>query len=155
MLGKILNNHLLSLAARLIVGIVFLFFAIGKIAEPEGFAKSIANYGIMPNFTINFMALTLPWIELICGVFLIVGIRLKSSSLICGFLMLIFIFAVSIAMIEGLNIDCGCSTEAAIKVGWPKILENTGLLIACIYIFFFPHSKLSFENIIIKESIEY
>jgi putative oxidoreductase len=151
MFSKILNNPLLSLAARLIVGIVFLFFAIGKITDPENFAKSIANYGIMPDFTINLMALTLPWVELICGVFLIAGIRLKSSSLISGGLLIIFIAAVIVAMVKGLNIDCGCSTEAAIKIGWPKILENTGLLIASIYLFFFPVRKLTFEQLAMKE----
>jgi putative oxidoreductase len=152
MFRKILNNPILSLAARLILGIVFLFFAVGKITDPESFAKSIANYGIMPNFTINLMALTLPWMELLCGVFLIAGIRLRSSSLICGGLLIIFIIAVVVAMVEGLNINCGCSSEAAIKVGWPKILENTGLLIASIYIFFFPVKKITFEQLAMKES---
>jgi uncharacterized membrane protein YphA (DoxX/SURF4 family) len=108
---------LLVLVARLVVGIIFVFFAIGKIEDPAGFAASIANYKIMPAFSINLMALVLPWIELLCGLGLVAGIWLRSSGIIAGALLVIFIAAVLIAVLNGLSIDCGCSTSNAEEVG--------------------------------------
>jgi len=140
---RILQNDYLNLLVRLILSGVFIFFAIGKIADPWLFAKEINNYQIMPEFTISFMALVLPWLELFCGFLILAGIKVKSSAFICGGLLIIFIIAISIAMSKGLNINCGCSTQTYQEVGWSKIFEDIFLLIGFIYLFFFPNSKLN------------
>ena len=144
---KILNNPVLSLLARIIVGSVFIYAAIGKIADPAFFAKEIANYRMLPEFTLNIIALSMPWMELVVAVFLIAGIRLKANAVISGLLLAVFIFAVLSAMARGLNISCGCFSHKIVFVGWKKILENTGLLIACVYIFVYPVATLTVEHL--------
>ena len=152
-INNILNNEFILLAARIIIGLIFIFASIAKITDPATFAKEINNYGIVPFYFTNIMSLVLPWVELICGIFLISGVRLKSSSAISVVLYIIFTVAVGIALIKGLNITCGCHTKiTAENVGVRKIIENTGLLILCLYIFFYPAKKFTLEQIAFKEN---
>lgn len=152
-INNILDNPYLNLVSRILIGLLFIFAAVPKIADPALFAKEIGNYGIIPFFFLNIMSLTLPWVELICGIFLMSGLRLKTSSAISIFLYTIFTLAVAIALIKGLSIKCGCHTKiTADNVGIRKIIENCGLLLLCIYIFFYPAKKLTVENLILNDS---
>ena len=56
MLNKILNNNYFLLAIRFVVGFVFIFAAVSKTADPEGFAQAIFNYKLLPDFLINILA---------------------------------------------------------------------------------------------------
>ncbi len=149
-MSKILNNPLFNLIIRLILGLIFFFAAVGKIADPALFAREINNYNLINFELTNLIALTLPWIELIISIFLITGIRIKASSLIAGMMLVVFIFAVASAMARNLDINCGCFGRTIQKVGWGKIFENTALLIGSIYLFFKPPQKLTLENIILN-----
>lgn len=150
-MSKLLESEILKLSSRLLLGIVFLFFAISKIADPVQFSKEISNYQLFPMITINIIAIILPWIELSLGFLLIAGVKIRASALITGLLMIGFIGAVAGALAQGLNISCGCSGSHSPKVGINKILENTALLVLCIYLIYLPHSKFSLENFIRNE----
>lgn len=144
---KILDNPIFILTARLILGFLFVIVAIGKIYEPGAFANEISNYNILPQQLVNISALILPWLELIIGILLISGVRVKANSIIAAILLIAFIAAVASAMARGLDINCGCySNIKAEAVGWPKILENTGLLILSILILISKSSGLALEN---------
>jgi len=151
---KYLNNPILILIFRLVVGFIFLSFGASKINIADKFASEIGNYALMPEFSLNIIALILPWLELMVGIFLILGIRLRATAIISSILLIIFIIAVLSAMIRGLDINCGCSSTHPQKVGIPKILENFGLLILSILIIIFPNSKLGIEYFANKMSNE-
>jgi uncharacterized membrane protein YphA (DoxX/SURF4 family) len=144
---KFLENDYLNLLIRFVLGLFFIFFAIGKIADPWLFAKEINNYQIMPEFTISIMAIIIPWLELLCGFLIIFGLKVKSSSFIFGGLLVVFIFAIIIAMSKGLNINCGCFTQTYQEVGWAKVTEDFFLLIGFVYLYFYPNSKLNLIRI--------
>jgi uncharacterized membrane protein YphA (DoxX/SURF4 family) len=150
-MNTLLKSEWLKLASRIALALIFIFFAISKIADPLKFASEISNYRILPDYLINIMAITLPWVELATGFILLTGVRIKASALLCAAMMLMFIGAVGIAMMKGLNISCGCSGSHSSQVGWKKILENTALLILSIYLVFFSDSKISADYISKKE----
>ena len=144
MLKKILNNKYLLLSIRIFLGFVFVFAAITKVTDPIGFSQSIYNYKLMPDFTINFLAIAFPWIELVAGILLIFGIAVKENSAILSSLLFVFIIAIIISIARGLNIDCGCfGTVEGSKVGLLKILENTVLLIVGLILMKFDSKFLS------------
>lgn len=136
----ILSNKYLQFVARLFVGFVFIYAGIGKISEPQVFAKEIFNYHILPEYLINFVALILPWLELVVGIFLIAGVRVRASASIASFSMLIFIVAVLSAMFRGLDINCGCFADKVVMVGWKKVLEDIIILIAALLPVFYHQS---------------
>ena len=130
MRSRILSNVYLMLSCRLVLGSVFIIAAIDKIGAPDAFAENIYAYGLVPYPLINLFALVLPWLELLCGIFLISGMLVRPSAVILSFLLLIFILAIIIALSRHLNIDCGCfGKEHATPVSWEKVLEDIGLLL--------------------------
>ena len=52
-------------------------------------------------------------------------------------MLVVFIFAISMAMIRGLNIDCGCyhTMGDSIKIGYKKLIEDFIYLIMAGYLF--------------------
>ena len=141
---KLLGNKYFLLTIRIVLGLVFIFAAISKAAEPELFARSIANYKLLPIFLINIFAIILPWIELCAGLLLIFGVSVKENSTILSGLLLVFLIAIGISLMRGLDIECGCfGTVDGAKVGVQKILENIGLLIAGLILIKFDSKTLS------------
>jgi uncharacterized membrane protein YphA (DoxX/SURF4 family) len=125
------NNKYFLLALRLILGFVFIYAATFKITDTEGFSQSIANYKLLPEFSINIVAIVLPWLELSTGLLLIFGLSVKENSAILTGLLIIFIFAIVFSLFRGLDISCGCfGTQGGTKIGFTKLAENIGLLLA-------------------------
>ena len=130
-LKKIINNCYILLVFRLILGGIFIYASLDKIAHPEQFAKIVYNYKILPHSLINIFAIILPWLELICGVFLIVGIFVQSSSAILSLLLVSFIIALSVNFLKGLDINCGCfSTDLKGKEEGAILLIRDFVLLA-------------------------
>jgi putative oxidoreductase len=107
-----------NLILRLILGGVFIAAGALKIWEPTAFAADIANYRLLPHEAVNLLAITLPWIEIAAGLFLVCGIWRRASALVITILMIVFLAAIGQALARGLDIRCGCfGTVEARKVG--------------------------------------
>lgn len=129
MIIKIFKNQYLLFLLRIILGFVFVYSAITKIIDTPGFSDSISNYKLLPDFIINFFAIVLPWIELTAGLLLLLGISVKENAFIINFLLVVFLIAITINLIRGLDINCGCfGTQGGTKIGLTKLIENTILL---------------------------
>ncbi len=94
--------------SRLILGGIFIFASVDKIAHPDQFAEIVYNYKLLPGMTVNAMAIVLPWVEMVAGLFLVLGIWVKDSAAILGALLVVFIGAIGINLARGLDFDCGC-----------------------------------------------
>ncbi len=146
---SIFTNKYLLIVSRFVLGFIFIYAGIEKIADPDGFAVSITNYRILPVAIVNIFAISLPWLELFCGILLIFGVSVKENSFIFGSLMVIFTAMIFIAVLRGLDIDCGCfGTGDAQKVGLRKIIENL-ILIVLSYNLFRASNKS--ESFIVKD----
>ena len=133
---SILRNEWLGLVFRLIVGAVFVYASLDKIMHPEGFAKAVHNYKILPGSMVNIVAIILPWIELLCGAALILGTKVEGASFIIGAMLVVFLVAVTSTLIRGISIDCGCFTSSAHgrKAGWELLVQDTALLLFAIHL---------------------
>jgi putative oxidoreductase len=91
-----------------LLGALFIYAGATKILEPVRFAGDIENYHILSWSVGVRLAFYLPWLEILCGLALIVR-RLYSGALALVFaLMLVFIGATISAKARGLDISCGC-----------------------------------------------
>lgn len=128
-MNNLLKNKYLLFLYRVIVGFVFIYAGILKISDPAGFSDAINNYDLLPLSFVNFFAITLPWIEVVAGLFLLFGISVKENSLIISVMLVVFILAIVVSLGRGLNIECGCfGTSSGTKVGIIKLVENIILL---------------------------
>lgn len=151
---SIIGNEYFIFFARLIVGAMFIIVGVSKITDPNLFAREIANYRMLPEILINFVAIVLPWIELICGLLLILGVRLRANAAVIFVLLVLFNIMIATAWARGLNIDCGCYSNIAKQtVGLAKLLENTGLMLLTLLIYLFPKNSLTLESLVLQEAI--
>jgi len=98
----------LTIRVQLALGIFFVIAALPKIVDPPSFAHMIYNYRILPASVVNLMAIVMPWVELLCGVALIIGVWTAAARTIIAAMLLTFIVAISINLGRGNAIDCGC-----------------------------------------------
>ena len=96
------------MAVRWFLGVLFVFACFHKIASPAHFAKIIYGYYLFPDFSINIIAIVLPFLELFAGLALILGIYPRSAAVIINVMLLAFITVLSINLIRGQQFDCGC-----------------------------------------------
>ncbi|MDI6853455.1 MAG: cyclic nucleotide-binding domain-containing protein [Deltaproteobacteria bacterium] len=127
----------LSAFCRVLLGVIFIQFALSKIMRPAVFALNVVDYGMMPAWGVNLWALILPWAELLVGLFLILGIRTRAAATLIGGMNIIFIVGLVNALYYNLPISCGCVGEAGEPVTWWKVLKNTGMLVMAAQIFFY------------------
>lgn len=145
----------LALLFRVFLGGYFLFAAVPKIAEPYAFSVSIVHYQMMPDWSVNAFALIVPWLELLIGVCLVLGLRVRSAAGVCAVLLAMFIAAIGWAMANGLQIDCGCFGSAnKEEVGWGKIWKNLGMMAMCAYLVWRPASPLALEPLPRHETVD-
>lgn len=129
-LKAVIQNRWLNLVLRYVLGFVFVYAAIEKIAIPEEFAKAIMNYRILPLATVNLAAIVIPWIELLAGLGLIAGVSIRSNAVLILSMLVVFSIAIVIALVRGLDISCGCfGTASASKVGWARLGEDIAMII--------------------------
>ena len=102
------NNSWIELAARWILGLTFIYASFHKIISPADFAKIVYGYDLFPQIFINLIAIMIPFLELIAGLALIIGIYPRSAAVIINGLLLAFIAVLAINLIRGHEFDCGC-----------------------------------------------
>jgi uncharacterized membrane protein YphA (DoxX/SURF4 family) len=112
---------------RITLGAVFIVASIGKINDPNVFAASISGYRIITGDATLVIATVLPWIELLSGLGLILGLFWRGSALLALGMLVVFTIVAASALCRGLDISCGCYTQdpSAERLGWWKIGENT------------------------------
>lgn len=116
-LRRIIDNDYLTMAIRLTLGVTFIYASLYKIVEPAAFARSIWYYHLVPGQLINLMALIIPWIELLCGLCLILGYRYRGSVVLTGLITVVFVIVLSVTIARGIIIDCGCFKAAKTASG--------------------------------------
>jgi uncharacterized membrane protein YphA (DoxX/SURF4 family) len=129
----------LTIRVQIALGVFFVAASLPKLGDPPSFAHMIYNYRIVPGALINLMALTMPWIELLCGLALILGIWTDAARSIIAAMLMVFIVAISINLLRNNAIDCGCfdvtaagkSHEERIADMRFVVIRDLGMLLMC------------------------
>jgi hypothetical protein len=145
---EFLNNKYLIFILRIATGLFFIYAGQSKIFHTMEFAQAIRAYDIIPDSLSTLPAIFLPWIELYCGIFLIAGFYTRSSAVVAAGLLIIFTLNVLIALLRGLDIDCGCgaSVSGVERVSWIKIIENSIVILILYFISSRKSFFLAFDN---------
>lgn len=130
MLNKLFTQKYFAPLVRIVLGAIFIYASMDKIANMPDFAKVILNYKILPLQLVNLLAIFLPWLEFVLGVFLITGKFERASLLVYTAMLVVFIIALSQAQIRGLDISCGCFSvkPSSTSEVWLRIIEDIVIL---------------------------
>lgn len=142
---NLFSNKYLLLVVRIVLGLIFIYAGAEKISDPEAFAVSISNYRLFPVVTLNFFAITLPWIELVTGLLILFGIAVKENSSIIFLMLLVFTIAIVISLFRGLSIDCGCFGKGS-QIGLLKLGENILMLVVSLLLIVFGSDLLKLKS---------
>ncbi len=128
--------NVVVLIARVVLGGVFIVAGGAKIGNAAYFAAQIAAFGIVPRPVIAPMALLLPFLEVLLGGYLVIGLYARLAGWIATIQLLIFAAAIASAVARGLSLSCGCFGPSDQTVtSWPEAgrdvaLALVGLLVA-------------------------
>jgi uncharacterized membrane protein YphA (DoxX/SURF4 family) len=117
------------LLGRLILAGIFLAAGYLKLREPWlQFAVSLNGLKIVPDSLLEPVARTLPWCEVVLGLWILSGIGLRWSSALASLMLGAFFSVLVRSYAMGLQVDCGCFGSGE-PLG-PKTLARDGLMLA-------------------------
>ena len=123
------------LLVRLVLVAAFLLAAIPKIQDPVGLAGSAESYRILTGQAVLWVALVLPWLELVIGFGLLIPKMRRASSLLIILLLFIFVGLHASAWIRGLDISCGCYAIESVSSNYFLLISrNCALIIAAVFV---------------------
>ena len=149
------NKILLGLIGRIIAGAVFIYAGFLKATAPsEEFAYAIEAYEIFPPLIVTIASLTMPWVEIYIGVFLIFGLFARISSIAMGLLFVFFELLILSAIIRGIPLEnCGCFGAAYSNSSTFELFQN--LVILCfVFLAYKFGEKISLDNWLKNKSID-
>lgn len=117
-----------ALAARVMLGAWFLYSGGVKIFGTglDRFTRDVANYRLLTEPWDGVVAYTLPWLEVVAGVCLMLGIWRRGAILLVAGMVGMFSVAIGWAWSKGLDISCGCRGGDAPIDYWAKVAEFAG-----------------------------
>jgi putative oxidoreductase len=119
---------------RLLLAGVFLYAGYLKGSDPVAFAGQVAAYQVLP-YAFNYLvAAMLPFVEVLCGVLLLINQRVRPALLVIFSLNTVFMIALVSLLLRGLDIDCGCfhpaGEEGTGTSPQMALLRDLGLMVA-------------------------
>jgi uncharacterized membrane protein YphA (DoxX/SURF4 family) len=117
-----------ALVLRIGLGAIFVYSAWSKLKDPWAlFAMAVDSYQALPLWGVELVARTLPWVELLIGVLLIVGRWMRVATVACSLLLLLFFGLMVRAHAKGMEINCGCFGPGE-AISWRTLLRDGAIL---------------------------
>lgn len=135
--------------SRIFLGGMFVLSGFEKLTHPpEEFVVVLKNYQLLPDPFLKPFALFFPWIEILFGTFLIIGLFYKVSLVMVGLLLFLLTSAIGITLLRGIPLeDCGCFKSLGVKEsGGTAIFRNAVLLIFWLNLYFYPDQRWTVDQ---------
>jgi uncharacterized membrane protein YphA (DoxX/SURF4 family) len=129
---------------RLVLSVIFIYAGYSKIFLPNSnlwpffilkfsismnisnFATQVGAFKMLPEWGVQFVAHALPFTEIILGLLVLIGWRLRIWGPVLTLIMFGFSFVVLRAYLLHMNINCGCFATPQ-PINLQKVLEDAAL----------------------------
>ncbi len=123
------------LILRVAIGLVFIVAGIAKIGHAAEFAAQIAGFRLLPQPVIPPMALVLPFLEVLLGGYLVIGLFTRASAWTAALLFALFDAAIASAVVRGMTVSCGCfGPNDTTVTTWPEVARDAVLVVIAIVV---------------------
>jgi putative oxidoreductase len=147
-------RRIVILLGRLILGGIFVYAGGAKIFYPNqmfrsfallkfsvlanlsNFGNQVNSYKILSPQGVDFVAHTLPWAEIVLGLLLLIGWRIRVWASVVSLLLLAFFSMVTRAYILHMQIDCGCFGKPEPVTGFTLLRDGSFLVLALLVTMF-------------------
>lgn len=142
-----------GLLARLVVGGVWLWAGLLKIADPAASVTAVRGYQLLPASAAEVVGRVLPTVEVALGAMLLLGLLQSVTGLLSALLQLAFIAGIASVWARGIAIDCGCfgdggpDSDALSQYPW-EIARDVGLLLASLLVVRARRTPLSLDQLL-------
>ena len=152
---EIFRNRYLSFVFRIGLGVVFIISGAGKLPELAAFIEQVEEANILPHALAQVYGTALPYVEIVIGALLILGLLSRFAAGIGGLAVLSFIIGNSTRLYRGLYGECGCFGSIAslqFSTGEALIMDCV-LLIMAIQILTHKGEFLSLDSMIFRKKM--
>ncbi|GAB3701668.1 hypothetical protein GCM10028815_08940 [Mariniluteicoccus flavus] len=143
----------IGLAARLVLGVVWLWAGGAKILHLDESVLAVRGYQILPYELALVVGYALPMVEIVVGLLLILGLLTRWAGLLSSLMMLAFIIGIAAAWARGIAIDCGCFGGGG-EIAWEEarrkypveIARDLGLFLLGAWLVWRPRTPFSLDE---------
>jgi putative oxidoreductase len=135
------------LVLRIVLGAIFIVAGSSKIGHPSLFAAEIAGFRILPQVVIAPLALVLPYLEVLLGAYLILGLFTRAAAWIAVLLLALFDGAIASAVVRGMTVNCGCfGPSDATVTTWSEVARDAAFVVLALVVALRAPGRLALDH---------
>jgi uncharacterized membrane protein YphA (DoxX/SURF4 family) len=143
-----------GLAARLIVAGVLIAAGLSKFSDPAGNVRAVRAYRLLPEALVPTVGHALPTIEIVIGLFLLLGLLTRYFAVVSSLFFLAFIIGIASVWARGMEINCGCFGGGGVPADPQRqyaidIARDIGLLALSVWLVIWPRTRLALDNLLL------
>lgn len=148
-----------GLAARLVVGAVWIYAGAIKLPDPDQSVAAVRAYELLPGETAVTVGHLLPVLEVVVGAMLVLGVLVRGAAVVSALLFAAFIIGIASVWARGIEIDCGCfggggyDPDATSKYPW-EIARDVALLALSLFLVWLPRSRWALDSVLFRPTPE-
>lgn len=120
----------ITFAAAVALGCAFVASGFGKMRDVDGFVLTVIDFQVIPRPFAVAVGRTLPNVEALCGIALVIGFRPDVTASVGLFLLLAFFVGVSVNLRRGRTLACHCfGTRDSDPISWVTVIRISALLV--------------------------
>ena len=142
-----------GLAARVVVGCVWIYAGASKLLDPAQSVAAVRAYQLLPGNLAQPVGQLLPVLEVVVGTMLLLGLLTRGAAVLSSVLFVGFVVGIASVWARGLTIDCGCfggggyDPDAMSHYPW-EIARDAGLLVLSAYLVWQGRTRLALDRLL-------
>jgi uncharacterized membrane protein YphA (DoxX/SURF4 family) len=149
----------LATVLRLLVGVVFVVAGATKVGDLAASGRAVNAYQLMPFGIAKIVGAALPFVEIVVGLLLALGLATRVMAVLSAGLLAVYIFGISSVWVRGLSIDCGCFSKGGqLAPGqhpsylWDLVRDSL-LLLAALFVVVYPRTRFAVDGWLLGDNV--